>query len=184
VDVEVTGPDTAVASVRVRNTGERAGKHVVQVYVSTEAGPVRRPLRELRGFTKVSVAPGEIVDVRIELPRRAFAYWDIDRADWAVTPGDYAVELAENATEVVSSRPIELDGDSQAGALTLDTPVGAWLDHPDVGADTSQALGFAGVDVPAEQLAMVRSMTMRQFVRISGLPISTDDLDALIARTR
>jgi len=40
------------------------------------------------------------------------------------------------------------------------------------------------VDVPAEQLAMVRSMTMRQFVRISGLPISTDDLDALIARTR
>jgi len=184
IDIELTGPDSAVASVRVRNTGDRTGKHVVQLYVSTEAGPVRRPLRELRGFAKVSVGAGEAVEVRIELPRRAFAYWDIDRSDWVVAPGDYTVELAENADAVISSRRIVLDGDNEAGELTLDTPVGAWLDHPEAGGATMQALGFAAVEVPAEQTAMVRSMTMRQFVRISGLPISTDDLDALMALSR
>ena len=183
-DVEMTGPDTALVTVRVRNTGRRAGKHVVQLYVATNAGPVRRPIRELRGFDKLSLAPGESAEVRIELPRRAFAYWDIERAGWVVAPGEYTVELAADASTVIARRAITLEGDRVAGELTLDTAVGAWLDHPDVGDQTMHALGFAAVEVPDEQMAMVRSMTMRQFVRISGLPIADEALEALMAATR
>src|SRR6185312_5627478 len=70
--VEPAGRDAATAAVTVTNTGGRAGKHVVQVYVATTAGPVRRPARELRAFAKVSLAAGESRTVDLELGRRAF----------------------------------------------------------------------------------------------------------------
>src|SRR4029453_12871204 len=57
--VDSNDVDGALASVTVKNTGDRAGKHVVQLYVSTDAGPVRRPVRELRAFAKVELQAGE-----------------------------------------------------------------------------------------------------------------------------
>jgi len=182
--VEVTGADSAAVTVRVRNTGSRPGAHIVQLYVSTSAGDVRRPVRELRGFEKVHLAPGETAEVRMELDRRAFAYWDIDRGDWVVVSGTYSVQLCADAATVVEEGSIELAGDRLAGEVSLDSPVATWLDHPDIGESTSQTLGFASVDVPAEQMAQVRSMTMRQFVRISGLPVPLDTLQSLADSTR
>src|SRR3954452_9718007 len=77
LQVRTTGAAGATVTLTVTNTGERAGRHVVQVYVATTAGPVRRPARELRAFTKVSLGPGESTSLAFELDRRAFAYWDV-----------------------------------------------------------------------------------------------------------
>ncbi|WP_087485798.1 glycoside hydrolase family 3 C-terminal domain-containing protein [Brachybacterium massiliense] len=184
VTVEQTGEDTAVARVRVTNTGERSGKHVVQVYVQTDAGKVRRPARELRGFAKISLEPGEARTVEIDLPRRAFAYWDIETGSWVVAEGEYRVQVCTDSLTPVSDAVIRLDGDVIAVELTMDTPVGEWLAHPTVGDRTRDALGFTGVEVPEEQMAMVASMTMNQFVKISGLDIAGGVLDDLIAATR
>jgi beta-glucosidase len=182
--VEVTGEDTATALVEVANTGDRAGKHVVQVYVSTTTGPVRRPRRELRGFEKIALEPGEFATVRIDLDRRAFAYWDIELSGWAVAPGTYTVEVAEDAETVVAAHSVELVGDVIAYELTLDTPMGRWFDHPEVGVQTKTVLGFDGVAVSDEHMAMMASMTMRQFVNISGLDIPADRLEELMTKTR
>ncbi|TDL45261.1 beta-glucosidase family protein [Microbacterium oleivorans] len=181
--VEVTGDDSAVVTVRVRNTGDRTGAHVVQVYVSSTRGDVRRPVRELRAFDKVSLEPGEATDVQLNLDRRAFAYWDTELADWTVKPGTYAIQLAEDAATVISEKTIDLTGDNHAAAVTFDTPIGAWLDHPEIGVLTNETLGFGSVEVTAEQMAQVRSMTMRQFVRISGLPLPIEALQALADRS-
>ena len=183
-NVEVTGDDAAVATVSVRNTGQRSGSHVVQLYVSTQVGGVRRPLRELRAFRKITLAPGETAEVRFELDRRAFAYWDIEQGDWTVKPGEYLVQLAEDSVTVVAEDAIELVGDRLASAVTLDSPIAAWLDHPVVGETTNETLGFASAEISAEQMAQVRSMTMRQFVRISGLPIPLDALEAIADQSR
>ena len=184
VQIEMTGDDTATVRVPVTNAGTREGKHVVQIYVATQAGPVRRPIRELRGFQKVSLQPGETTVVEIHLPRRAFAYWDTTVGDWVVAEGSHRIEVGADAHTVLSHAEVTLDGDRVAGELTLETPVGAWFDHPDVGDRTMNALGFTGVQIPEEQLTMVRSMTMRQFVRISGLAISDDALEDLMFVTR
>jgi beta-glucosidase len=179
-----TGEASVTVSVEVANTGDRAGKHVVQVYVSTDAGPVRRPLRELRGFAKVLLAPGETRTVEIELGRRAFAYWDIAVGNWVVAQGDYRVEVCADAATVLQSSTITLAGDRVAAALTLDTPVGAWFEHPAVGARVMDTLGLTGAPVTKEQLAMIASMTMRQFIGISGLPISSETLEELMVLSR
>ncbi|MFB7892889.1 beta-glucosidase [Microbacterium sp. NPDC056044] len=177
--VEITGDDSARATVNVRNTGQRAGAHVVQLYVSAPSGDVRRPLRELKAFEKVTLAPGESTELHLELDRRSFAYWDVEQGGWIVKPGEYLVQLAADAASVLAEELIELEGDRVATAVTLDSPIAAWLDHPVIGATANQTLGFASAEISAEQMAQVRSMTMRQFVRISGLPIPLDALEAI-----
>jgi beta-glucosidase len=184
IDVEPTGSDAAVARVTVGNTGDRAGKHVVQLYVSTQAGPVRRPARELRAFAKVELQPGESRTVELSLDRRSFAYWDIDQHDWIVAAGDYRVEVGADAQTIVAEVEFALAGDRVEVELTLDSTMAAWLDHPDVGASVSDMFGFSAAQVPEEQMAMVRSMTMQQFIRISGAPIPAEALEPFMAATR
>ncbi|WP_262002004.1 glycoside hydrolase family 3 C-terminal domain-containing protein [Microbacterium sp. Mcb102] len=182
--VELTADDTARVSVDVTNTGKRAGQHVVQVYIATEAGPVQRPARELRGFDKVALDPGETSTVHLDLPRRAFTYWDIQHERWVVAAGDYRVQVAADANTVLLENVIRLAGDRIVTELTMDTPMGEWFDHPSVGGKVKETLGFTAVEVSPEHLAMMASMTMRQFVNISGLDIPASALDELIVASR
>lgn len=184
LSVAQTGEDSVRVSVAVSNTGTRAGKHVVQAYVSTAAGPVRRPVRELRAFAKVSLEPGETTTVEFDLSRRAFAYWDIDVRDWVIAAGAYQVQICADAMTVLAESTVELTGDRVAAELKLDSTMASWMDHPDVGEQVLRTLGFADAEVPAEQLAMVRSMTMQQFIAISGLPIAPETLEEIMAATR
>ena len=117
---------TLRARVTVTNSGAVAGKHVVQVYVSTVAGPVRRPLRELRGFTKVSWCPGETRTVTVHLDRRAFAYWDIELGRWVAPSGAYRVRVCADASTVLTERAINLAGDSVIRELSMESTVGRW----------------------------------------------------------
>jgi len=184
VDVQLTGPDTATVRVDVTNTGDRAGKHVVQVYVATDAGAVLRPARELRGFAKLSLQPGASGIAEIDLSRRAFAHWDTTVGEWRVAGGEYRIEVCSDAHTVVTSSTIALDGDANEVELTLDTPVGAWFDHSLVGAEARATLGLGDVELTPEQMELVSAMTMRQFVKVAGLRVSSDVLEDLAAQTR
>ncbi|WP_106400487.1 glycoside hydrolase family 3 C-terminal domain-containing protein [Actinocorallia populi] len=175
--VTVTGDDTATAAVTVTNTGDRAGGHVVQVYVATTAGPVRRPARELRAFTKVFLQPGESRRVELALDRRAFAYYDVELGRWTVAAGEYAVQIGQDASTVVAEQTITLTGDVIVKALSLDTPVGDWFAHPVVGPELMRTL-MAGLseeqarqaEEQAEMLQMVASLPMRQFLGFVSIP--------------
>lgn len=171
--VELTGPDTARATVSVSNTGSRPGARVVQVYVATDAGPVKRPLRELRAFGKVLLEPGESRTLELELPRRAFAYWDVIDGEWAVAPGDYAIQVCQDSRTVLLEHSIRLAGDSRTRELTLDATVDDWLEHPDAGPTVLETLRAA---LPDEQdpdqverlLAMIGSMPMGKVLDMAG----------------
>jgi beta-glucosidase len=189
--VGVTGPDTARASVTVTNTGERAGQHVIQVYVATTAGPVRRPVRELRAFTKVGLEPGETRTVLLDLDRRAFAYYDIGAAGWIVAPGTYVVQVGENAATVIGEAVISLTGDLIIPELTLDSTVEDWFTHPIVGATLLDELTAGMTDeqrsgLPADPdlLRMVASMPMRKALGMLGGAVPEATLQRLMARSR
>ncbi|MEU8141153.1 fibronectin type III-like domain-contianing protein [Nonomuraea sp. NPDC048901] len=87
-----TRPEARV-EVTVTNTGAREGAEVVQVYVSDPVSDVDRPVRELRGFRKVRLAPGESARVVIELDARAFSYWSTRHGRWVAEPGEYGVHV-------------------------------------------------------------------------------------------
>jgi len=189
LDVSKTGSDSAVARVTVRNTGSVPGAEVVQVYVAPAPSAVRRPVRELAGFAKVQLGPGEATTVEIELNRRVFAFWDTDQKRWWVEPGTYTVQVARSSADVESGQPIALEGDSdQPEPLTLDSTVGEWFGHPIVGPALMQAMlanatseQLAAADDSAGMLRMVESMPMGQFARFPGVEIPDEALDQLIA---
>jgi beta-glucosidase len=189
--VEVTGRDTARASLAVTNTGGRAGQHVVQLYVATTAGPVRRPSRELRAFTKVGLEPGETRTVTLDLDRRAFAYYDIGAADWIVAPGTYVIQIGENAATVVGEAAITLPGDVVIPELTLDSTVRDWFTHPIVGGTLLDELTAgmtdeqrAGLPADPELLRAVASMPIQRALRMLGGAVPEATLERLMARSR
>ena len=109
--------DQRLDDVRVEldlsNTGPRPGSEVVQIYVGQPNCPVTRPLRELKGFAKVLLQPGETQRVEIELGREAFAYWSPETKGWTVTPGEFVIEAGVSsrrilAQEVITIRPGQL----------------------------------------------------------------------------
>ena len=86
---EMDDTEILKVSVNVKNTGDRSGKEVVQLYVEAPEGEVARPVRELRGFDKIMLEPGEEKTVTFELDMRAFAYWNTQIHDWLVQDGIY-----------------------------------------------------------------------------------------------
>lgn len=91
--------DTLMATVTVKNTGKRAGKAVVQLYVGDTEGYVNavRPVRELKGFRKVSLEPGESKEVSFTLCKRAFATWRAEIHDWWVESGEFTIEVGDSS---------------------------------------------------------------------------------------
>ena len=90
---------TVDVTVTVKNTGKRAGKTVVQLYVGAQEGFVNaiRPVRELKGFRKVALEPGESKAVTFTLCKRAFATWRSEIHDWWVESGDFTVEVGDSS---------------------------------------------------------------------------------------
>ncbi|MCH3908679.1 MAG: fibronectin type III-like domain-contianing protein [Sphaerochaeta sp.] len=100
--------DGAVVRLRVKNTGRRQGSEVVQVYVAPPASLVPRPVKELKGFSKVELKPGEEKEVSISLDFRAFAYWD---GKWRVTKGAYRILVGSSSRDIRLCSDLSLDGD-------------------------------------------------------------------------
>ena len=103
VSPETTGDGNVEVSFDLTNTGDRAGAEVAQVYVADSHSQVPRPPKELKGFTKVFLEPGEKQRVTISLDRRSFAYYDVESGDWAVTPGDFEI-LVGRSSEAIELR--------------------------------------------------------------------------------
>jgi beta-glucosidase len=146
--LSVTPPATAgtpvTVSVDVTNTGHRAGTEVVQVYVS-DPPTAKEPPRQLKGFTKVTLAPGQTKRVSILLDVGALSHWDDTLHQWAADPGTYKVSVGN------SSRHLPLEA-----PLTLTTKVLSGTPTPTLTAPpTRPGLGdlLASVTCPADVVA-------------------------------
>jgi beta-glucosidase len=100
--------DGTTAHIRLRNTGERPGREVVQVYVApAEPGP-ERPARLLAGFASAEAGPGESVEVTVALPRRAFEIWDEKAKAWAYVKGSYEIAAGRSIADRRLAAPINV----------------------------------------------------------------------------
>ena len=103
---EMDDTDTLNVSVRVKNTGSRAGKTVVQLYVCDKQSTPIRPIRELKGFEKTALEPGEEKEVRFTLNKRAFAYWNTEIHDWHVETGEFFIEIGASSRDIVLAETV------------------------------------------------------------------------------
>jgi beta-glucosidase len=98
--VTPAGPSAATVECDITNTGRVAGAEVAQVYVQDAHSKVQRPEKELKGFAKVSLAPGETKTVRVALNARSFAYYSAENHSWVVEAGDYGILIGGSSRDI------------------------------------------------------------------------------------
>ena len=96
-------------SLTVKNTGKVAGSEVVQIYISQKSPSVFKPIRELKGFRKVYLQPGEARTVALSLDRRAFSYYDVDEKAWVVEAGEYTVAAAASSRDILCEASLVME---------------------------------------------------------------------------
>jgi beta-glucosidase len=98
----------AVVSLKVSNTGSRAGAEVVELYVHDGHAKIDRPVRELKGFKRVELKPGESQTVGFTLDRAAFSYWSPETKSWTVDPGTFEIQVGASSRDIRLRAPLEL----------------------------------------------------------------------------
>ena len=92
--------DSEKATFKIKNTGKIAGIEVAQLYVSAKTGGVFRPAKELKGFARVSLEPGESTEVTLTLDERAFSYWNFEKSGWVIESGDYEIMIGASSRDI------------------------------------------------------------------------------------
>ena len=101
-------PGIMEASVTVKNTGQRAGDDVVQLYVKHLNSRVSRPLKELKGFTRIHLAPQEEKTVKLSVPASRLAYWNAETDQWVVEKDRIEVAIGGSSTDTRLKKTIQL----------------------------------------------------------------------------
>ncbi len=92
----------------MKNTGTRAGAEVVELYVHDGHSKIDRPTRELKGFQRVELQPGESKTVHFTLDRSAFSYWSPDKHAWIADPGTFEIQIGSSSRDIRLHAPLEL----------------------------------------------------------------------------
>lgn len=108
-DAKTMSPDGKLTvKVTVKNTGSREGQEVVQLYIADKKSSLPRPLKELKGFKKIKLTPGESKEVSFVIDKEALSFFDDTKHAWIAEPGKFEAIIAASAADVKGVVPFEL----------------------------------------------------------------------------
>ena len=176
----VAGGDLAVTvTASVTNTGQMAGAEVVQVYVGDIEASVARPLRELKGFVKVHLEPGETQQVSCQLDERAFAFWSRRFQQWVVESGEFMIAVGSSSRDLVATETITLDAPRLSLPLGPDSTLHEWLED-ERGRELISKRDMRLLQDP-ELVKVIGTMPMHTLAAFQGMALSHDELQELVA---
>jgi beta-glucosidase len=158
--------DGVTVSVDVTNTGQMAGQEIVQLYVHDHEAELVRPVKELKGFVKVSLQPGETKTVTMALDLRAFAFYHPSHKQWITEDGQFDLLIGASATDVRCTQTVTLQSTMDLPSMLDDeSTVREWLADPrgkavfepvfqQIAAQTMQAMGGDAEDEPSDAIGM------------------------------
>lgn len=175
------GQETAIVSVDVTNTGDRAGKEVVQLYVKDQTNTAIRPEKELKGFYKVALEAGETKTVSMKLDERSFSYYNETIKDWYAASGTYTISIGRSSREIVLEKSIEYTTEKELPFIVdMNTCLGDILAHPVTAAVFQEMMKNAGSHLASEEQvndkddlmmqSMMDSMPFRNFKTFVQIP--------------
>lgn len=178
------GDLVARVAVTVTNSGPLPGAEVVQVYVRDVESSVTRPVRELKGFARVWLEPGESKQVDVVLSQRAFSFWSTILGRWAVEAGEFAVEVGPHSRNLPLSQVISVDAPSIAAPVTADSTLHEWLADPLGRRLIADAVAEGSPD-PARDpdlVSVVGTMPMSTLAAFDGMSLGHETLDRAAAQ--
>ena len=188
-----SGAEGVTARVRVTNTGDRAGREVVQFYVGKPDSSVRRAPRELKAFATVDLTPGESADVEVLIRRDDLAHWD-ERIGWTVEDGSYEVSAAASSRDLRATGTVPVAGDGTRVPLSIESTLGEAMAHPVAGpllasfrgdtpgqtAAAADQASTAGEELGMDMARMMASIPLERLAGFGG-GLDRAALDQLIA---
>ncbi len=153
-------------ALTVTNSGERAGREVVQAYVSVPGSKVVRVPRELKGFCSVTLEPGESRRVEIAVPTDELSYWSVPDHSWVVESGSYTVEVGASSRDLRIADSVEVAGNEPARPLTMESTVAEAMAVPGFEEALAPMMTVFGQD--PDMLRMMESMPLAALVGFSG----------------
>lgn len=188
---ELTDQDEVNVQVRVTNTGDRAGKEIIQLYVSDVESTVIRPVRELKAFAKVALEPGESKVVSFTLNKRSFAYYNVNMKDWHVETGEFDIQVGSSSRDIHVHTRVNVEStatflptytrNSTLGDIQRDPAHKKLLDQ--ALQQFQEASGFGGDDAGdhADMMdAMMKYMPLRALVAFSGGAMTEEAMNELL----
>ncbi len=155
--------------VDVTNTGSVAAKEIVQFYVRPDHPGKDRPVRELKGFDKVFLQPGETATAACVLDARSFSYWEERIGGWYAEPGLYQVEAAASSRDIRLSAPVTVENRPLPVRVTLDTPLGDIWAIPGGREQLSQLISGVNEASQEENLGAASQAMMEAMLRDTPL---------------
>lgn len=187
--------DTGTLTVRVdvTNTGKVFGKEVVQLYVADKTGTFGRPLKELKGFAKVALAPGETKTVSLTLTARDLSWYNVELGDWYAASGAYEVMVGHASDDIrltaavqfttQKQLPLHVSGATTIGELARDprtAPVVAQMMQQAAQAFGGDGASLTGSDSDQAMMqAMMNGMPLKSLMSFGMM--NAEQLDGLIA---
>ncbi len=174
---------SAEATVTVTNTGTAAGADIVQVYVQDTHSSVTRPVRELKGFTKITLEPGAAQQVRIKLDQRAFSFWSTQHGRWVVEAGDFLIAVGHHSRDLPLTETLTIDAPSLAVPLSRDSTLAEWM-ADSVGRKVIEdevAGGQPSAVLNDELINVVGTMPMSTLANFGGMSLNHDALDRAVS---
>ncbi len=187
-----TEKDTVMVSADVTNTGKSAGKEVVQLYIRDLTGSAIRPEKELKGFEKVFLEPGETKTVTMELNKRSFAWYNTELHDWFAASGDYEILVGASSRDIRLTETLHLNSSQRLTMhVHMNTTLGDLLRNPETAGAAKKLIqkylsGEAGSEAASEAvseemtMAMTDSMPLRALMGFAG--VSRKELDSVIEK--
>ncbi|KEQ26966.1 beta-glucosidase family protein [Paenibacillus tyrfis] len=189
---EIQDTETVRIGVRVRNTGELPGKEIVQLYVRDAEVSVIRPEKELKGFEKVELEPGEEKTVEFVLDKRAFAYYNPELQDWHVETGDFEILIGKSSAKLVLQETIRVQSTVRLKkTVTRNSLVGDLLDDPQLSPifremlrkySENKVMNALEEDGSDMMLEFVRNMPLRVLAAFSQGAVTEEMLEADLRR--
>jgi beta-glucosidase len=191
--------DGLTVSMDVSNTGKLAGKEIVQVYVHDRKSGLVRPEKELKGFAKIELQPGETKTVSIALDFRSFAYYHPGYRQWITEDGEFDLLVGASSTDIRASLTVTLQSTLNLPCiLDRESTIREWLEDPrgktvfepmfqQMAAQMSSILGSDSNELAAgmDLLGFLMDMPLPGVLHFqeSALPMPADDLvDGLLAQ--
>lgn len=183
--------ETLTVSVRIKNAGEVPGKEIVQLYVSDREASVARPPKELKGFEKIELQPGEEKTVIFELNKRAFAYYDVELGDWYVESGFFDIMIGRSSRDIAAAEAVYVGSAAKIRpSFTRNSTLGDLLTKADPDQLTLALIeqfklnsGIFPEDKPADIAeADLHFLPLRALVTLSKGGLREKDMEALLSR--
>jgi beta-glucosidase len=173
--------ETLVVTMKVTNTGIRAGKECVQLYVGDVETSLPRPVKELKGFRKVLLEPGETKVLTFSLDKRAFAFYDTQLGDWAVEPGSFLISVGASSQDIRLTATVEVEAEPwrPLRSVTQETTYGELVDDPRTFPLLCGYLSQSPMYRPAEMPDapdFLRNLPLWTLNHMAGRPVSPQQL--------